>query len=162
MVTGPVTRNMREGLERTWRATPDPKWVVAVGDCAAGCGVFAGSPPASVPSRKWCRSTGDPRLPADADAVAAGTAGAAQRSLNKTPPFALLSRELSRISTSTASAVTPKWSHIKRTGVARAPLRRGEKLPDLIEAQLASIKRMPQLVRSFFQAPTVAYISDCE
>jgi hypothetical protein len=36
----------------------------------------------------------------------------------------------------------------------------GEKLPDLIEAQLASIKRMPQLVRSFFQAPTVAYISD--
>jgi Ni,Fe-hydrogenase III small subunit len=44
MVTGPVTRNMREGLERTWRATPDPKWVVAVGDCAAGCGVFAGSP----------------------------------------------------------------------------------------------------------------------
>src|SRR5271169_2654999 len=44
MVTGPVTRNMRQGLERTWRATPDPKWVVAVGDCAAGCGVFAGSP----------------------------------------------------------------------------------------------------------------------
>jgi Ni,Fe-hydrogenase III small subunit len=44
MVTGPVTRNMREGLERTWRATPDPKWVVAVGDCGAGCGVFADSP----------------------------------------------------------------------------------------------------------------------
>jgi Ni,Fe-hydrogenase III small subunit len=44
MVTGPVTRNMREALERTWRATPDPKWVVAVGDCAAGCGVFASSP----------------------------------------------------------------------------------------------------------------------
>src|ERR1700693_6014481 len=43
MVTGPVTKNMREALERTWRATPDPKWVVAVGDCAAGCGVFAGS-----------------------------------------------------------------------------------------------------------------------
>src|SRR5262245_16786472 len=33
-VTGPVTKNMREALERTWRATPDPKWVVAVGDCA--------------------------------------------------------------------------------------------------------------------------------
>jgi hypothetical protein len=30
-----------------------------------------------------------------------------------------------------------------------------------IEAQLAAIKRMPQLVRSFFQAPTVAYITDC-
>ena len=44
LVTGPVTRNMREGLERTWRATPDPKWVVAAGDCAAGCGVFAASP----------------------------------------------------------------------------------------------------------------------
>lgn len=44
MVTGPVTRNMREALERTWRATPDPKWVIAVGDCAAGCGVFSGSP----------------------------------------------------------------------------------------------------------------------
>ena len=44
VVTGPVTRNMRQALERTWRATPDPKWVVAVGDCAAGAGVFAGSP----------------------------------------------------------------------------------------------------------------------
>jgi Ni,Fe-hydrogenase III small subunit len=44
LVTGPVTRNMREGLERTWHATPDPKWVVAAGDCAAGCGVFAASP----------------------------------------------------------------------------------------------------------------------
>jgi Ni,Fe-hydrogenase III small subunit len=44
LITGPVTRNMREGLERTWRATPDPKWVVASGDCAAGCGVFANSP----------------------------------------------------------------------------------------------------------------------
>jgi Ni,Fe-hydrogenase III small subunit len=44
MVTGPVTRNMRQALERTWRATPDPKWVVAVGDCAAGTGVFASSP----------------------------------------------------------------------------------------------------------------------
>src|SRR6266702_2346526 len=44
MVTGPVTKNMRQALERTWRATPDPKWVVAVGDCAAGCGVFANSP----------------------------------------------------------------------------------------------------------------------
>jgi transposase len=52
------------------------------------------------------------------------------------------------------------WSHMKRTGVARAPLRRGEKLSDKIEAQLAAIKRTPQLVRSFFQAPTVAYITD--
>ena len=43
LVTGPVTHNMRVALERTYAATPDPKWVVAVGDCAAGCGVFAGS-----------------------------------------------------------------------------------------------------------------------
>lgn len=43
MVTGPVTRNMREALERTHAATPDPKWVVAVGDCAFDGGVFAGS-----------------------------------------------------------------------------------------------------------------------
>ena len=43
LVTGPVTKNMREALERTYAATPDPKWVVAVGDCAANCGVFAGS-----------------------------------------------------------------------------------------------------------------------
>jgi Ni,Fe-hydrogenase III small subunit len=42
LVTGPVTRNMREALERTWRATPDPKWVVAVGDCAVDGGCFAG------------------------------------------------------------------------------------------------------------------------
>ena len=43
MVTGPVTRNMREALERTYAATPDPKWVVAVGDCALDGGLFAGS-----------------------------------------------------------------------------------------------------------------------
>ena len=43
-VTGPVTLNMREALERTHRATPDPKWVVAVGDCARDGGVFAASP----------------------------------------------------------------------------------------------------------------------
>jgi len=43
LVTGPVTTNMREALERTWRATPDPKWVVAVGDCALDGGLFAGS-----------------------------------------------------------------------------------------------------------------------
>src|ERR1700758_3232479 len=43
MVTGPVTKNMREALARTYNATPDPKWVVAVGDCAADGGVFSGS-----------------------------------------------------------------------------------------------------------------------
>ncbi|MGA7972617.1 MAG: NADH-quinone oxidoreductase subunit B family protein [Pseudolabrys sp.] len=43
LVTGPVTKNMRESLERTYNATPDPKWVVAVGACAADGGVFSGS-----------------------------------------------------------------------------------------------------------------------
>jgi len=43
LVTGPVTKNMREALERTYRATPDPKWVVAVGDCALDGGIFADS-----------------------------------------------------------------------------------------------------------------------
>jgi Ni,Fe-hydrogenase III small subunit len=45
LVTGPVTRNMREALERTYQATPDPKWVVAVGAATP-------SPAASVPSSR--------------------------------------------------------------------------------------------------------------
>jgi len=43
MVTGPVTKNMREALERIYNATPDPKWVVAVGDCALDGGIFSSS-----------------------------------------------------------------------------------------------------------------------
>ena len=43
LVTGPVTRNMAVALRKTWEATPDPKLVVAVGECARTCGVFAGS-----------------------------------------------------------------------------------------------------------------------
>ena len=43
LVTGPVTRNMVEALRRTYEATPDPKWVVAVGDCGRDGGCFAGS-----------------------------------------------------------------------------------------------------------------------
>src|SRR6266567_8025259 len=43
MVTGPVTKNMREALQRTYDATPHPKWVVAVGDCARDGGCFASS-----------------------------------------------------------------------------------------------------------------------
>jgi Ni,Fe-hydrogenase III small subunit len=42
-VTGPVTKNMREALKRTYDATPAPKWVVAIGDCARNGGCFAGS-----------------------------------------------------------------------------------------------------------------------
>lgn len=52
------------------------------------------------------------------------------------------------------------WSHVKRTGVARAPLRKGEKLLDKIDSQLAKIKKTPALVRSFFNAPSVAYVAD--
>jgi Ni,Fe-hydrogenase III small subunit len=43
LVTGPVTKNMREALERTYAVTPSPKWVVAAGDCAIDGGMFAGS-----------------------------------------------------------------------------------------------------------------------
>ena len=42
-VTGPVTKNMREALERTYAAMPSPKWVVAIGGCALDGGLFAGS-----------------------------------------------------------------------------------------------------------------------
>jgi Ni,Fe-hydrogenase III small subunit len=43
MVTGPVTKNMRDALERTYHAVPNPKWVVAIGDCGRDGGCFAGS-----------------------------------------------------------------------------------------------------------------------
>ena len=43
MVTGPVTKNMREALKRTYEATPEPKWVVAIGSCALNGGIFRGS-----------------------------------------------------------------------------------------------------------------------
>ncbi len=43
LVTGPVTKNMRDALERTYNATPNPKWVMAVGDCARDGGCFAGT-----------------------------------------------------------------------------------------------------------------------
>ncbi|MHB1214353.1 MAG: NADH-quinone oxidoreductase subunit B family protein [Thiobacillus sp.] len=39
LVTGPVSRNLEVALKRTFDAIPEPKWVVAVGDCAAGCGM---------------------------------------------------------------------------------------------------------------------------
>lgn len=43
LVTGPVTQNMKVALERVYKATPDPKWVVALGDCACTGGLFKGS-----------------------------------------------------------------------------------------------------------------------
>ena len=53
------------------------------------------------------------------------------------------------------------WSYVKRTGVARNPLRAGEKLEIRIDEQLRSMQRDRRLVRSFFDTPSVAYISDC-
>lgn len=52
------------------------------------------------------------------------------------------------------------WSHAKRTGVARSPLRKGEKLKERVDAQLQAVADDPALVRSFFRHPSVAYISD--
>jgi hypothetical protein len=52
------------------------------------------------------------------------------------------------------------WSHVKRTGVARSPLRKGEKLKPGIHDQLEQIQHNPKLVRSFSQHPDVSYISD--
>ena len=43
LVTGPVSRHMEVALRRTYDATPDPKLVVAVGDCGSGCGLFGQS-----------------------------------------------------------------------------------------------------------------------
>ena len=52
------------------------------------------------------------------------------------------------------------WSHAKRTGNARRPLQKGEKLEQRVTAQLAQIGDNPKLVRSFFKHPSVSYISD--
>lgn len=52
------------------------------------------------------------------------------------------------------------WSHAKRTGVARRPLMKGEKLQVRVHEQLQKIGDNPKLVRSFFKHPFVAYISD--
>jgi Ni,Fe-hydrogenase III small subunit len=69
LVTGPVTRNMAVPLVKTWEATPDPKLVVAVGDCAHDCGVFAGSYAVAGPVRAFvpvdAEVRGCPPSPAD-------------------------------------------------------------------------------------------------
>ena len=43
VVTGPVTVNMERALKDVYKQTPDPKIVIAVGDCAINCGIFKGS-----------------------------------------------------------------------------------------------------------------------
>ena len=40
LVTGPVTRNMADPLVKTYEAMPEPRLVIALGDCARDCGVF--------------------------------------------------------------------------------------------------------------------------
>jgi hypothetical protein len=52
------------------------------------------------------------------------------------------------------------WSHVKRTGVARRPLQKGEKLKEKITKQRSEIKNQSELVRSFFNFPSVTYIAD--
>ena len=53
------------------------------------------------------------------------------------------------------------WSHAKRTGNARRPLQKGNRLTDRITAQLAEMARRFALVRSFFRHPSVADIAAC-
>jgi Ni,Fe-hydrogenase III small subunit len=43
LVTGPVSRNMEVALKRAYDATPEPKWVVAMGECACSGGMFGES-----------------------------------------------------------------------------------------------------------------------
>jgi transposase len=52
------------------------------------------------------------------------------------------------------------WNHVKRTGTAKSPLKQGESLQDRIEADLMEIKNDASLIRSFFRADSVSYISD--
>lgn len=52
------------------------------------------------------------------------------------------------------------WSYAKRTGTARTPLQKGETLEARVTTQLTEIGHRPALVRSFFQHPSVAYLSD--
>jgi len=52
------------------------------------------------------------------------------------------------------------WNHVKRQGVSKKPLLKNESLRHRVEADLTDIQSRPGLVRSFFEAPTVAYTAD--
>ena len=52
------------------------------------------------------------------------------------------------------------WNHVKKKGVAKKPLRQNESLKERVNADLQAIQRNPSLVRSFFHAPSVAYVLD--
>ena len=66
LVTGPLTRNLRSALEQAWDATPEPKWVIAVGDCAVDGGVFKGSYAVLGGTGKYSGATGTVGLAGDA------------------------------------------------------------------------------------------------
>jgi len=52
------------------------------------------------------------------------------------------------------------WSHLRKLGTSKQPLRRNESLRGRVENDLAAIQAQPRLVRSFFRAPSVAYTGD--
>jgi transposase len=52
------------------------------------------------------------------------------------------------------------WNYVKRTGTAKSPLAFGESLQDRIEADLQAVQDDQALVRAFFRAPSVVYITD--
>jgi transposase len=51
------------------------------------------------------------------------------------------------------------WNHLKRHGLSKKPLTKNEALRTRVERDLAAIKKSPRLIRSFFRAKSVAYIS---
>ncbi|MEC4890267.1 MAG: NADH-quinone oxidoreductase subunit NuoB [Nitrospira sp.] len=69
VVTGPVTVNMEKALKDVYRQTPDPKLVIALGDCAIHCGIFKGSYAVSGPVERHIpvdlRIPGCPPRPAE-------------------------------------------------------------------------------------------------
>ncbi|MBX3304174.1 MAG: NADH-quinone oxidoreductase subunit B family protein [Nitrospira sp.] len=69
VVTGPVTVNMERALKDVYKQTPDPKLVIALGDCAINCGMFKGSYAVTGPVDRHIpvdlRITGCPPRPAD-------------------------------------------------------------------------------------------------
>ena len=84
LVTGPVSRHMEVALRRTYEATPDPKLVVALGDC--GC-TAASSARATRARAGLQRHPGRRRgagLPADADAILEGILAAVQPTCGRT------------------------------------------------------------------------------
>ncbi len=52
------------------------------------------------------------------------------------------------------------WSHVKRTGTGKKPLKAGEKLQPRVDADLLALKKNPALIRAFFEHPNVSYIVD--